>query len=417
MKRIALSVCAVVMLATACPVMGRIKLAALPVRERVEIQLDNGRYTLVEEERIVPLVKSSRKTGNNMIDFSWSNTAIDKDSIQFRPIAIRERGKFRPIRQIKVPGGGKTTEVAVINVAYPPNENALVWEVFADHGSAVKVRVSYLIANLTRTFNYRALANKDETHLTLRNYLQLRNYSGEDFGAAGVWAGFGRRFRKLVGQQEEIKMLLQRFERVPIDKTFTFDWYAHGRLNPDKPLCSRVLMHYKLINDRKNNLGAFPLQPGKVRIFIKDGRGGEVFLGEDWAKLTPLDGKMKLYLGQSRDIVCRRLIESNIRHRVRGNLRHQEIVIRYEIENFKDKACTLDIVEQMNRVASQYGGSPHGDAEWVLGEKTAKEIAFEYERGRATPVLKVKLPARPKDKDEKVTKTIVRFHFTVRNLW
>ena len=33
----------------------RIKLITLPVRERVEIQLDNPNATLVEEERIVPL--------------------------------------------------------------------------------------------------------------------------------------------------------------------------------------------------------------------------------------------------------------------------------------------------------------------------------------------------------------------------
>ena len=59
----------------------RIKLAALPERERVEIQLDNGRATLVEEERIVPLLK-----GGNQVDFSWSNAAVNKDSIQFRPI-------------------------------------------------------------------------------------------------------------------------------------------------------------------------------------------------------------------------------------------------------------------------------------------------------------------------------------------
>src|SRR5438477_6356765 len=79
----------------------RIKLATLPVRERVEIQLDNGRATLVEEERIVPLLKSTPHTGNNMIDFSWSNTQIDKNSIQFRPIAIRDEDKFRPIKTIE----------------------------------------------------------------------------------------------------------------------------------------------------------------------------------------------------------------------------------------------------------------------------------------------------------------------------
>jgi hypothetical protein len=398
--------------AWASPALARIKLAALPQRERVEIHLDNGRYTLVEEERIVPLLKSAAKTGNNMIDFSWSNTQIDKDSIQFRPLAAREGGEFRPIKTVN-----EQEEVAVINVAYPPNENALVWEVYAAKACAVKVRVSYLIRNLTRTFSYRALANKDETQMVLRNFIKLRNYSGEDFGAAGVWAGFGPKFLKPVGQQEEIQMLLHRFNQVAVQKTFTFDWYRHGPLNPAKPLASKVLMHYKLVNDKKHGLGEFPLQPGKVRIFIDDGRGGEAFLGEDWARLTPLDGKMRLYLGEARDIVCTRIVEKNERHVVRGNLFHQELILKYEIENFKDKPATLDIVEQLNRVACQYGRDPHGDAEWERGSQTSKEITFTYEFGGATPVLSVELPARPKDKDKKVPKKTVKFHFTIKNLW
>lgn len=394
------------------PALARIKLAALPQRERVEIQLDNGRYTLVEEERIIPLLQSTVKTGNNKIDFSWSNTRIDKNSIQFRPLALREADAFRPIKTVN-----DQPEVSVINVAYPPNENALVWEVYAAKACAVKVRVSYLIDNLTRTFSYRALADKDETQLVLRCFLQLRNYSGEDFGEAGVWAGFGPRFTKAVGQQEEIKMLLRRFDKVAVEKTFTFDWYRHGALNPAKPLCSKVLMHYKLTNDERHGLGTFPLQPGKARIFIADGRGGEAFLGEDWAKLTPLDGTMELFIGEARDIVCKRIVEQNQRHPVHGNLFHQELILKYEIENFKDKPCTLSLVEQMNRIAREYGRDPHGDAEWERGPQTSKEFTFTYEKGGAMPVLHVKLPARPKDKDTKVEKKIVRFHFTIKNLW
>jgi len=304
----------------------RIKLATLPVRERVEIQLDNGRYTLVEEERIVPLLKSTASNGNNRIDFSWSNTQIDKNTILFRPIAIRDDGEFREIKKVK----GKS-EVNVINVAYPPGENALVWEVYAAEACAVKVRVSYLISNLNRSFFYRALANKDETQLTLRNFIQLRNYSGEDFGTAGVWAGFGPKYLKKIQQQETIKMLLHRFEKVPVTKTFTFDWYKFGRLNVAKPLASRIVMHYEMTNDEKHGMGLFPLQPGKARIFIQDGHGGEAFLGEDIAKLTPLDDKMRLYLGESRDIVCTRIIKENKRHNIRGNLHNQELIIKYEV--------------------------------------------------------------------------------------
>ncbi|MFH1423115.1 MAG: hypothetical protein ABIH42_10440 [Planctomycetota bacterium] len=395
----------------------RIKLAALPVRERVEIQLDNAFYTLVEEERIVPLLESTAQRGNNKIDFSWSNTTINKDSIQFRPIAIREKDTFRPIKQVLLKSGQTTEEVCVINVSYPPNENALVWEVFAHKACAVKVRVSYLISNLTRSYSYRAFANKDETKLTLRKYLKLRNYSGEEFGLSGIWAGFGDRFTKEINQQEEMKILLRKFDNVPVEKTFTFDWYTFGQLNPDKPLCSKVLMHYKLINDEKNGMGLFPLQPGKVRIFIEDSRGGEAFLGEDMSALTPLDGEMYLFLGEARDVVCERKIEFNNRQNIRGNLHNQEIIVKYEIENFKDKACTLQIIEQINRLAREYAGDPHGDAEWELGDKTSSDVKITFDKGNVLPVLHIDLPARPKDKDQKVTKIVIRFHLIIKNVW
>src|SRR5262245_6713587 len=87
----------------------RIKLITLPVRERVERQLDNPGATLVEEERIVPLVK-----GENQVDFSWANTQIDPGTIVFRVVA--------PVVE-------KPLEVKVISVSYPPNEAALVWNV------------------------------------------------------------------------------------------------------------------------------------------------------------------------------------------------------------------------------------------------------------------------------------------------
>jgi len=396
------------------PSPARVKLSALPVRERVEIRLDNGGYTLVEEERIIPLLKSSISTGNNMIDFSWSNTSIDKDSIRFRPLSVREGDKFRPVRKVTV-DGHETLEVAVINVSYPPGENALVWEVFAKDACAVKVRVSYLVSGLTRSFSYRALAGKDEKTLTLRHYLKVLNHSGEGFGRSWVWAGMGDPFEKLIAGNTDIKVLLARFESVPVKKTYTLDWYAHGPLNQDKPFASKVLMHYVLDNVQGGALGRYPLPGGKVRIFMEDGRGGQAFLGEDVTGAVPLDSEMKLYLGEARDIVCVRKVEMNERHNVRGNLYDQEMIIAYEIENFKDQEVTLRIVEQMNRIGSEYFGNTHGEVEWEKGKKTSGRIKLVTDEGFTTPVLEVGLPAA--DKNGAADKVEVKFHFTLKNMW
>ena len=72
----------------------------------------------------------------------------------------------------------------------------------------------------------------------------------------------------------------------------------------------------------------------------------------------------------------------------------------------------------MNRLAREYGANPHGDAEWELGAQTSKELTFTTaEFGGATPVLQFKLPARPKDKKQKVKKQTFIFHFTIKDLW
>src|SRR5437660_8939154 len=160
----------------ASPGFGRIKLITLPVRERVEIQLDNPNTTLVEEERIVPLVK-----GENQVDFSWANTQIDPESIVFRVIA---------------PVGDAKLDVKVLSVSYPPNEAALVWSVAASDAGSARGRISYVLGNLTKSFNYRAVASRDETTLTLSQYMRLQNLANEEFGQTGMGAGFGKELLK-----------------------------------------------------------------------------------------------------------------------------------------------------------------------------------------------------------------------------
>ncbi len=53
--------------------------------------MDNPNATLVEEERIVPLVK-----GVNQVDFSWANTQIDPNTIVFRVVNRDDDNGERP---------------------------------------------------------------------------------------------------------------------------------------------------------------------------------------------------------------------------------------------------------------------------------------------------------------------------------
>ena len=104
----------------------RVKLVALPERARVVVSLSNPDATLVEEERVMMLQK-----GGNKVDFSWRDVNIDATSIQIRLLSHPDK-------------------VNIINTSYPPNENALIWEIFSPVAQEERVRISYLLQGLGR---------------------------------------------------------------------------------------------------------------------------------------------------------------------------------------------------------------------------------------------------------------------------
>jgi len=383
----------------------RIKLITLPVRQRVEIQLDNPDATLVEEERIVPLVR-----GVNQVDFSWANTQIDPNTILFRVLPRGEAGG-----EEGAPEGGPL-DVKVLSVSYPPNEAALVWQVASSASGSARVRISYLLGNLTKSFNYRAVAANDESTLVLSQYIRIQNLANEEFGSTGLWAGFGPRFLKPIGINETKEMLVEKFREVPIKKTFTCHPQNYEYLDraQDKLL---VPMHYVLKNDKANNLGIAPLEFGKVRIFQDDGHGSTAFLGEDWGKFTPLDDEMRLYVGTSRDIVVKRTIDKNEQHRVAGNLYHRTVIVKFEIENFKDEAATLDVSENVRYIRNEVMGRDTGrDVEFELGDETTFPGPPDPEMSTFEElVFHVDLPAR--GADGKAPKIVHKLHLLIKNEW
>jgi len=384
-----------VLIGAALPADARIKLITLPVRQRVEIQLDHPSATLVEEERVVPLVK-----GLNQVDFSWANTRIDPQSIIFRVLG---------------PADGKAFSVNVLSVSYPPNENALVWQVAAGASGSARVRISYLMGGLEKSFVYRAVTSPDERTLTLAQYLRLKNIANESFGSSNLWAGYGSRFLKPIGLNETKQMLVERYKQVPVTKTYTCDPQEFGYLDRAQNKL-RVPMHYKLTNDKANNLGQSPLPFGKVRIFQDDGRGTVAFIGEDWGKFTPIDDQMKLYLGVAQDIVVKRTIDRNVVHRVAGRLYNREVVIKYEIENFKDKPVILDIAQDLFQLRSEVQGNPGRDVQWELGSQTTFDGGPDPDQTTHRRVLfHVELPAR--EGAGKAKKIVHKLHVLIKNEW
>ncbi len=369
----------------------RIKLVTLPVRDRVAIQLDNPSATLVEEERTVPLL-----AGVNQIDFSWANTRIDPDTIVFRVLEAGQR-------------------VNVLSVSYPPGESALVWSVASERAGTARIRISYLIGNLERTFSYRALADAKEQTLSLSQYLRVKNLANESFEEATLHMGFGQPIAQSVGLAETRELLAGRYARVPIRKTYTADLAENGYLEPAKRKL-RVPMHYVLRNDADNGLGRAALPAGKVRIFQQTGAGGSAFIGEDWGKFTPRDDELELYLGLARDVGVTRTVERNERRRVAGNLFEYDVLVKYEIENFKDTPVTLDVVEHLQPLRAELGISSPRPIEWTLGRETSFPGGPITEKSDAEMLhFRTDLPAR--SADDEARKVTRRIHLVLKNEW
>jgi hypothetical protein len=317
----------------------RVKLVALPERARVVVSLSNPGATLVEEERLITLQK-----GVNKVDFSWRGVNIDPTSIQVRALT-------------------HPANVIVLNTSYPPNENALIWEINSPAAQEERVRISYLLSGLNRDVVYRAVAEPDERALTLRNYLRLRNDSGEDLTEAEVSIGYGANFKKTIAHEEVLEMLSERIESVAIRKILTWD-AATLPWDPEyEKKTVGIPLSYVITNNSASKLGQHTILPGKVRIFIKtkeqpaaEGeKAGEgvTFTGEDWATLTPVDREMKLYIGQSRDVKVTQRKTRDDKTNIRRNnsnaivLHDTDEVYKIEIENFKKTPVDLVLVEHI----------------------------------------------------------------------
>ncbi|MFC1781123.1 hypothetical protein ACFLZ8_02530 [Planctomycetota bacterium] len=308
----------------------RIKLVALPERADTVIRLDNPNATLIEEERVLTL-----QQGLNQVDFSWNGVSIDSDSIRLQPLDHPE-------------------DVTLLSVSYPPNEDALVWDINCDDDYVETVRISYLLSNIDRLITYKAVADKEESQVDLKSYIILRNFSGEDFDNARILLDYGEAFEQGINHEETKQLLFLKAPEVPITKIWKFDaaalpWDPEELENENVG----IPVSYRIVNDPNSGLGEFALWGGKARIFQDDGYESTIILGEDNAILVPVGEKMELYIGDSRDIVVTQRKTTDARTNIRRNDNNQLVLydtneeITAKIENFKDSTAVLTMIQHI----------------------------------------------------------------------
>ncbi len=358
---------------TCAPVSARIKLVAVPERDRAVVRLDNPIATFVEEERVLQL-----QEGINKVDFSWRGVMIDPDSIR--------------IRILSNPG-----EVTLLSVSYPPDENALVWEISSTKAREEKIRIGYILYNIDQLVTYKMIADKDEKKVNMQSFMVLRNFSGEDFSDAGFYPDYGDSFQNSTQHEETKQFLFLKKDTVPIEKVFTFD---AGILpwDPSKEDTNvGIPVTYIIRNNQASGLGDHSLWGGKARIFQDDGKDSTIFLGEDYASFTPAGKKMELKIGESRDIVVTQHKIKDTRINLKHNSSNSVILydtdetIRAKIENFRNKPVVLTLIE-------------HIPGQWDMSEST-----HEYVKENANTIrFLVSIPAQGEE-------TVV-FNYNRRNL-
>ncbi|MCE9615799.1 MAG: hypothetical protein K8T26_16135 [Lentisphaerae bacterium] len=355
------------------PGYARIKLVALPERGPTVIRLDNPAGTLIEEERVLTLQK-----GLNKVDFAWNGVNLDVDSIR---LSIQSH-----------PG-----QVTLLNVSYPPNEAALVWEISSADAWEERVRISYILFNIDRLITYKGVASKDETKLDLQSHVVLRNFSGEDFDSARVLLDYGEAFDRGTLHEETKQLLFFHAPGLPVEKVWTFD-SALQPWDPEKVQGNvGIPVQYKVKNATAGGLGRTALWGGKVRVYQDDGHGGTIVLGEDQTELVPVGEDLEVYIGDSRDIVVTQRKMREERINLRRNRDNQVVLydtdelITAKIENFKDAPAVLTMKQ-------------HIPGEWDM-----EACNLPYERKDAELLeFKVTLPPHGKE--------TLNMHYHRRNL-
>lgn len=82
-------------------------------------------------------------------------------------------------------------------------------------------------------------------------------------------------------------------------------YYFTGYNNPGQPIKEKVGVYIQFRNSQQNKLG-MPLPAGTIRLYKKDDKGNQQFIGEDRIDHTPKDEDVRVKVGDAFDIVAER---------------------------------------------------------------------------------------------------------------
>src|SRR5499433_2404893 len=259
----------------------------------------------------------------------------------------------------------------------------LIWDVDNRETAAQNVEASYLTAGMNWRADYVLLVNTDDTKGDLQGWVTLTNGSGASFedGRLQLVAGDVNRIseertyalagvmnRKAAADEAQFQeqgffeyhlYTLQRTATIrdnetkqvslleasgfDVKKEFVVNgqrMYYLNYNNPGQPIKEKVGVYMQFRNSQQNKLG-MPLPAGTIRLYKKDDKGNQQFIGEDRIDHTPKDEDVRVKVGDAFDIVAERkqtdykVIAKNI----------YEYAYEIKIRNHKDGPVTVVVNE------------------------------------------------------------------------
>lgn len=224
----------------------------------------------------------------------------------------------------------------------------LVWDVENRESGSQMVEASYLTGGMNWRADYVLLINADDTKGDLQGWVTLTNASGASFEDARLqlvagdvnrvsddrnYALGGAMARKSVESESQFQeqgffeyhmYTLQRptsirdneTKQVSLLEAAGFDvkkefvlngqhYYYTNYNSPGAPIKEKVGVYMQFRNSQQNKLG-MPLPAGTIRLYKKDDKGNQQFIGEDRIDHTPKDEDVRVKVGDAFDIVAER---------------------------------------------------------------------------------------------------------------
>jgi hypothetical protein len=279
----------------------------------------------------------------------------------------------------------------------------LLWDVENRESAAQTVEASYLTAGMNWHSDYVLVVNADDTKGDLQGWVTLTNTSGVGFDDARLqlvagavnrvndertYALGGAMARKDMASESQFQeqgffeyhlYTLQRLTSIrdnetkqvslleaagfEVKKEFVLNgqsYYFSNYNNPGQSIKEKIGVFVQFRNSQQNKLG-MPLPAGTIRLYKKDDKGNQQFIGEDKIDHTPKDEDVRVKVGDAFDIVSERK-QTDYKVLATGHL--YEYAYEIKIRNHKDVPVNVIVNEPIG-----------GDWEMVSSTFEAKKTA------------------------------------------